>query len=246
MVKARTPLPSSSAGVRHASLFRGRLEPFIIKAGIGAQVTGRREVCDQQVDRSVTLGLNDQLAFEFERCAEQHRQRDGFGKQTVQPAPGRRAGPEWCRSSGQAGLSRPRTSRPSTSNGSTLSSPAKSGSPRVLDFGFHVQFPTVCRAQGTFDLAALVRAKAGRSEFSSRPCRHSPGDPPEPRQRASIEAPMHQRMIAFCACKRFSASSKTTDCGPSITSLVTSSPRWAGRQCMNSASLLAFAHQDVH
>src|SRR5512139_4081653 len=34
---------------------------------------------------------------------------------------------------------------------------------------------------------------------------------------------------AFCTCRRFSASSHTTDCGPSITSAVTSSPRCAGR-----------------
>ena len=34
-------------------------------------------------------------------------------------------------------------------------------------------------------------------------------------------------------------SSNTTDCGPSITSAVTSSPRCAGRQCMNTASAFA-------
>src|SRR5262249_40945345 len=44
---------------------------------------------------------------------------------------------------------------------------------------------------------------------------------------------------AFCVCSRFSASSQTTLCGPSITSAATSSPRWAGRQCMNSAFLPA-------
>ncbi len=42
---------------------------------------------------------------------------------------------------------------------------------------------------------------------------------------------------AFCTCIRFSASSQTTDCGPSITSAVTSSPRCAGRQCIKRASL---------
>src|SRR5450759_5092858 len=52
-------------------------------------------------------------------------------------------------------------------------------------------------------------------------------------------ASKHQARMPFCACRRFSASSNTTDCGPSITSSVTSSPRWAGRQCMNSASGLA-------
>jgi len=34
---------------------------------------------------------------------------------------------------------------------------------------------------------------------------------------------------------------ETTDCGPSITSSVTSSPRWAGKQCMKIASLFAQA-----
>src|SRR2546421_2386698 len=44
---------------------------------------------------------------------------------------------------------------------------------------------------------------------------------------------------AFCVCNLFSASSQTTLCGPSITSAATSSPRCAGRQCMNSASFFA-------
>src|ERR1700741_2410484 len=44
---------------------------------------------------------------------------------------------------------------------------------------------------------------------------------------------------AFCVCSRFSASSHTTLCGPSITAAATSSPRCAGRQCMKSASFFA-------
>ena len=63
---------------------------------------------------------------------------------------------------------------------------------------------------------------------------------PDPGQ-GRDQTPRHQRRIAFCACSRFSASSKTTDCGPSITASVTSSLRCAGRQCMNSASGLACA-----
>ena len=55
------------------------------------------------------------------------------------------------------------------------------------------------------------------------------------------QTPRHQRITAFCACSRFSASSQITDCGPSMTSLVTSSSRCAGRQCMNSASGFASA-----
>src|SRR5205823_1661791 len=40
---------------------------------------------------------------------------------------------------------------------------------------------------------------------------------------------------AFCAGNRFSAWSNTALCGPSITSSVISSPRWAGRQCSTMA-----------
>ncbi len=54
-----------------------------------------------------------------------------------------------------------------------------------------------------------------------------------------------QRRMAFCACIRFSAWSKITDCGPSATSSVISSPRWAGRQCMTSASGRAYASKAV-
>ena len=54
-------------------------------------------------------------------------------------------------------------------------------------------------------------------------------------------APMHQARMPFCACRRFSASSNTTERGPSMTSSVTSSPRWAGRQCMKTASWPAAA-----
>ena len=53
-------------------------------------------------------------------------------------------------------------------------------------------------------------------------------------------APKHQASTPFCACSRFSASSNTTDAGPSITSSVTSSPRWAGRQCRKIASFAAW------
>src|SRR5690606_16233992 len=47
----------------------------------------------------------------------------------------------------------------------------------------------------------------------------------------SAQPPMRRIMIAFCTWRRFSASSKTRDRGPSITSSATSSPRCAGRQC---------------
>ena len=44
---------------------------------------------------------------------------------------------------------------------------------------------------------------------------------------------------AFCACSLFSASSQTALWLPSMTSALTSSPRCAGRQCINRASGLA-------
>src|SRR6476661_5145526 len=47
--------------------------------------------------------------------------------------------------------------------------------------------------------------------------------------------PKHQARIDFWACSRFSASSQIRLAGPSITSSVTSSPRWAGRQCRKTA-----------
>ena len=51
--------------------------------------------------------------------------------------------------------------------------------------------------------------------------------------------PKTQRSTLFCAWSRFSASSHTAERAPSITASVTSSPRCAGRQCRNSASLAA-------
>ena len=53
--------------------------------------------------------------------------------------------------------------------------------------------------------------------------------------------PKHHRRMLFCACNRFSASAQISDCGPSMTSGVTSSPRCAGRQWRNFASGLAAA-----
>src|SRR6266566_2182744 len=54
-------------------------------------------------------------------------------------------------------------------------------------------------------------------------------------QRRAFHRAMSVASRAFCTCSRFSASSHTRDCGPSITSAVTSSPRWAGRQCRKMA-----------
>lgn len=57
------------------------IQRVLIEAGIGAHVLGCCKIRDQQVDRAVALGLDDQLAFELQRSAEQHGERDGFGQQ---------------------------------------------------------------------------------------------------------------------------------------------------------------------
>ena len=54
---------------------------LLIEAGIGAQRLGRGEIGDQHVDRPVGAGLQDELAVEFERGAEQHGEHDGLGQQ---------------------------------------------------------------------------------------------------------------------------------------------------------------------
>jgi hypothetical protein len=93
-------------------------------------------------------------------------------------------------------------------------------------------------------LPVIARRSRGMNRRSMALIRSS-----EPRQTSctpclaghACVAPKHQARIPFCTCSRFSASSNTTDCGPSITSSVTSSPRWAGKQCMKIASLPAVA-----
>src|SRR5438105_19267 len=51
-----------------------------------------------------------------------------------------------------------------------------------------------------------------------------------------VHSPNISASRAICAYRRLPACWKTTDRGPSMTSSVTSSPRWAGRQCMKTAS----------
>src|SRR5262249_29214806 len=49
-------------------------------------------------------------------------------------------------------------------------------------------------------------------------------------------SPKSSAISAICACSLLPACWNTTDCLPSMTASVTSSPRCAGRQCMNTAS----------
>jgi preprotein translocase subunit SecA len=100
--------------------------------------------------------------------------------------------------------------------------------------------------------------RSGRPELARTPPPHRPHAPaprplraprlPDPgrralrRRRGPRDAPARAgRSTPFCACSRFSASSNTTLCGPSITSAATSSPRCAGRQCWKIASGAACA-----
>ena len=79
-----------------------------------------------------------------------------------------------------------------------------------------------------------LRCVASQVQFSRAERQKRPAIAPN-------QTPRHQRITAFWAWRRFSASSKTTEWGPSMTALVTSSLRCAGRQCMNRASALAWA-----
>ena len=57
------------------------VHPLLVEAGIGAQRLGRGKVGDQHVDRPVGAGLQDELAVELERGAEQNGQHDRLGQQ---------------------------------------------------------------------------------------------------------------------------------------------------------------------
>ena len=58
-----------------------RFEAVGVETRIGAQRAGRREVGDQHVDRTVGARLQDELALELQRRAEQHRDHAGLGEQ---------------------------------------------------------------------------------------------------------------------------------------------------------------------
>ena len=227
MVSASTPLAEQLLGAIVAGSDRRR-QPLGIEAGIGAQRARRREVGDQHVDRPVGPGLQDELAVELQRRAEQHGQHADLGQQ-----PRHRLGIV-------VPLQDLVEHRPELDDAAAHVERADleghdmvvAGKAEFAEFRFvthgHIQkFPpdqslSAARMPG-------VRKDCGNEvEFRSARDRHW-RLPPD-------QAPRHQASTAFCACSRFSASSNTTECGPSITSSVTSSPRCAGRQCMNSAS----------
>jgi sulfate adenylyltransferase len=104
--------------------------------------------------------------------------------------------------------------------------------------------PTTCPrtpSSGSRRKTSTSTTAPTRSCSSSKASASSRADCRRARGSLRAQTPKHHRTMAFCACRRFSASSKTTELGPSMTEEVTSSSRWAGRQCMKSASGLALA-----
>ena len=172
------------------------LEHVRIETRVAAQAIGRVEIDDDEVDRPIGLRLQDELALEFQRGADEGGQHHRFAQQ-----PGDRLG--------VIVAAQDRIER----------LPEPDGAAAAIEAFQRKRDRDVVPAFGT--IQAIARQVQFRHQMDS--------------------IPKTQQRIAFCMCKRFSASSRTTDCGPSMTSSVTSSPRWAGRQCMNRASGLARA-----
>ena len=152
----------------------------MVEAGIAAKAIGGVEIDHQQVHRPVRLRLQDELAFELQRRADQRGERDGFAQQ-----PGDRRGVVVAVEDGVDGLAQPDHAAAAVE---------------------------VVQGKGQDDVVPTfgpVETDRAQQCFSHQ----------------TVSIPKTQQRIAFCACKRFSASSKTTDCGPSMTSSVTSSPR---------------------
>ena len=189
-----------------------RRDARLVETRAGAHLAGRGEVHHQHAHRAVALRLQDEAALDLERRAEH----DGEHHRLAQELGDRR----------RIGV-------------------------LLQDLVHHRPEPHHAAAQielGHFERHHGVVGGGGRrragGDFDIR-CVHAPYLARERRNaraeqaRAYASACRHQASRPFWACRRFSASSNTTDCGPSITSSVTSWPRWAGRQCMNSASGLA-------
>src|SRR6266508_1768986 len=203
-----------------------------IKAGAAAHLTGRGVVDDQHPHRPVALGLENETAFEFQGRTEQYGKHNPLAQKLRH-----RRGITVTRQDRVDG--RAKTHDPATQ----IERLDLEGQDRVVDGGRR------WRACWNFDVGIGhdgLKYSAERRKMppgfnlqrKRRPCAGWPSS----RVRApSYRAFKHHAKMPFWACRRFSASSKATDGGPSITSSVTSSPRWAGRQCMNTASRFASA-----
>src|SRR6185312_4886193 len=196
-------------------------------------LVGRDEVHDQHPNRTVTLRLKDEPAVDFHRRAQHDRQYDGLSEKFCHrlrigmarenfvhrwPEPDHPAAQvELCNLEGHDGvISGDRRWRTGRDSDLRIGHSAIGHGPYV-EFNGRKSSPIL-----SFRVRSLTLAPRNDWACYASACKHQARRP-------------------FWACSRFSASSKTTDCGPSMTSSVTSSPRCAGRQCMNSASGLALA-----
>ncbi len=62
-----------------APVLQGLGKRFLVETGIGANLVGRGKIGNDEIDGTVALRLNDQLAVELQRRAEQHGQHHGLG-----------------------------------------------------------------------------------------------------------------------------------------------------------------------
>src|SRR4029450_202830 len=203
-----------------------------IKTGAAAHLAGCGVVDDQHPHRPVALGLENEAAFEFQGRTEQYGKHDPLAQKLRH-----RRGITVTRQDRVDG--RAKTHEPATQ----IERLDLEGQDRVVDGGRR------WRACWDFDVGighdALNIVPSGERCPPALIFSASGGPVPDGRHRAcehqSYRAFKHHAKRPFWAGRRFAASWKTTDCGPSITSSVTSSPRWAGRQCMNTASRFASA-----
>jgi hypothetical protein len=201
-----------------------------VETGTGAHLARSGIVDDQHPHRPVALGLQDEAAFEFQRRPQQYGQHDGLAQElghgdgvVVPRQDGVDGGTEAHHAAAQ--VERLDLERQDGVVGG--------GGRRCADRDFELGL-------GLGHDRLDIRGRGGKLT----PCRR-----PDCARRGTADggaagaqcAFRHQARMPFWACRRFSASSNTTDCGPSMTSSVTSSPRWAGRQCMNTASGFARA-----
>src|SRR4029450_3163450 len=203
-----------------------------IKTGAAAHLAGCGVVDDQHPHRPVALGLENEAAFEFQGRTEQYGKHDPLAQKLRH-----RRGITVTRQDRVDG--RAKTHDPTTQ----IERLNLEGQDCVVDGGRR------WRACWNFDVGighdALKYSAERRKMLPALNLEGSGGPAPDGCHRAcelqSYRAFKHHAKMPFWACRRFSASSKTTDCGPSITSSGTSPPRWASRQCMNTASRCASA-----
>ena len=189
-------------------------DAVLVETGQGAHLAGCGVVDHQHAYRPVALGLQDETAFELKHRTEQDREHDCLAQE---PRDRRGIGVP-----AQNGVDR----RTKPQHAPTqIESRHFKRQDRVVGGGVRR------RAHGNI----------GGGIRHPNPSGICVGGHAGPSRVQRALASRHHAKMPFWACRRFSASSNTIDCGPSITSSVTSSPRWAGRQCMNTASGFARA-----